>query len=233
MQRTVGPPSPLPPRCLERVPGFCHQPRLPRNSSTDAYRVGVNSPPRGRRPAALADGVGAGSAAREHAACPSQLDIAGLPQFSSDGTTPNREARTPRTVVRTPAVELASELLRGGQPADPKLPRRSGRPPWQSAPARAEDQNKTISPSTRAGGSGTTTTDQTPNYRKEYPARRAGPTPLRSPAGSAGPAKPGRGEPTGATDCWAASSSIALCLGLKIPSYPRDHGQGGRNRVGL
>ena len=68
--------------------------------------------------------------------------------------------------------------------------------------------------------------------RSNYPGR-INLTPLRSPAGSAGPAKPGRGEPTGATDCWAASSSIALCLGLKIPSYPRDHGQGGRNRVGL
>ena len=201
MQRTVGPPSQLPPRCLERLPGVCHRPRLPRNSSTAPYRVRVDSPPRGHRPATLASGARAASAAHEQTPGPNRLDVAGLPQFSWDSTTPNREARTPRTVVRAPAVELASEPLRGDQSADPKLPRRSGRPPWLGLPARAEDQTKEISPSTRAGGFWTTIANQTLKYRKHLPARRAGPTPLRSPAGSAGPAKPDRGEPTGATDC--------------------------------
>ena len=57
---------------------------------------------------------------------------------------PNREARTPRTDIRSPAPGLAPELLRGDQPADPKLPRRSGRPPWLGLPAQAEDQTKEI-----------------------------------------------------------------------------------------
>ena len=174
MPRTT--PGSLPP--TSPSPQLEHR-RLPRSGRL---------PSKGHRPAALAYGVWAGSAVREHARCPNQLDVAGLPQFSSDSTTPNREARTPRTVVRASATELASELLRGDQPADPKLPRRCGRPPWQSVSARAEDQNKTISPSTRTAGFGTTVANQGLNYRKEYPARRAGPTPLRSPAGSAGPA---------------------------------------------
>ena len=201
MQRTVGPPSPLPPRCLERLPRVCHRPRLPRNSSIAAYRVRVDSPPRRHRPATLASSARAASAVREQARGPNRLDVAGLPQFSSDSTTPNREARTPRTVVCASATELASELLRGDQPADPKLPRRCGRPPWQRVPARAEDQNKRNCRTARVRGFETTITNQTLNYRTRLPARRAGPTPLRSPAGSAGPAKPGRGEPTGATDC--------------------------------
>ena len=103
-------------------------------------------------------------------------------------TTPSQSARTPRTARSRAGMPLVSELVRGDQSADPTWASRTDGFPRLPDWTRAETKTTLASPSARAEESETFITIHDKPPRRDHPALRAGPTPLRSPAGSAGPA---------------------------------------------